>query len=179
MKKIFSIVMLMFAAMSFLTSCDSDTDIEAGGTIVEPMAGLWEVNIDAVDENGKVVYEDFFDPIQLYTYNTASNSSTQMWIDDKASMWAYKFLVNIDLDNMTFSSPSTNYDPTLAYSDEGEAGNAVLENGKIVKNGGLNIHGKPIDSIEFYISFDDDDYPSIYGFAKYHVHGIRYSGFYE
>lgn len=171
--------MLMFAALSLTTSCDSDTDIEAGGTAVEPMAGLWEVSIDAVDEKGEVVYEDFFDPIQLYTYNTASNSSTQMWIDDKGSMWAYKFLVNIDLNNMTFSAASTNYDPTLTYSDEGEAGNATVENGKITKDGGLNLHGKPVDAIEFTISFDDDSYPEKYGFAKYHVHGTRYSGFYE
>lgn len=171
--------MLMFAAMSFMTSCDSDTDIEAGGTAVEPMAGLWEVNIDAVDENGNVVYEDFFDPIQLYTYNTSSNSSTQMWLDDKKGMWAFKFLVNIDLNTMTFHAASTNYDPSLTYSGEGEAGNATVEAGKIVKNGGLNIHEKPVDTIEFYISFDDDDYPSTYGFAKYHVHGTRYTGFYE
>lgn len=179
MKKIFSIVMLMAATVFALTSCDSDTDIEAGGTAVQDMAGIWEVSVDAVDENGEVVIEDIFDPYELYTYNTASNSATQMWFDDQSGMWAFKFLVNVDTKAMTFSTDSTNYDPTSTYGDTNEVGNAVVENGKITKGGALNIHGKPIDAIDFYISFDDDPYPAQYGYAKYHVHGSRYTGFYE
>ena len=80
---------LFFAATLLLgftiTSCEKE---EIGGTAVESMAGQWYVDIDAVNDDGTPIkggahyfgYDE--ERITLLTYNNASNSSTQMWIDD-------------------------------------------------------------------------------------------------
>ena len=80
MKKIF-----LFAALICgfaLTSCEKD---EIGGTATESMAGQWYVTIDAVDDSGNPINqgEDYFGvgKVLILTYNTASNSANQMWID--------------------------------------------------------------------------------------------------
>lgn len=39
-----------------------------------------------------------------------------------------------------------------------------------------NASGTAADYIEFYVSFNDDDYPATYGYAKYKVSGFRYTG---
>lgn len=173
---------MLFAAAAFaLTSCNSDTDVEPGGTNVQDMAGVWDVTIDAVDEQGNLVYEDVFEMgvVNIYTYNNAANSSSVMWLDDRKEFWAFKVPVNINLQDQTFSVTDTNYDPTSYYNDTEGCGNITVTGGKIVKNGGKNLHDKPVDTIEFYVSFSDDNYPEKYGYAKYHVHGTRYTGFYE
>ena len=98
MKK-YLILFLTVLAFSF-TSCDEDT--EPGGTAVEKMAGDWWVTYQqSVDEynylfngtgampdeanienwNWDYVYDDAHS--QIYTYNTAANVATEMFITDK------------------------------------------------------------------------------------------------
>ena len=53
----------------------------------------------------------------------------------------------------------------------------TITDGKIIEGGALNLHGKPNDSIDFYISFTDDYDGPDYGWTKWHVHGQRHTGF--
>lgn len=182
MKKKFFIPLAMGVMMGMtFTACDTETDEEPGGTPVEKMCGYWDVQYDAVDENGEVVFEDPFEAgtIAIYTYNTNDNSSTKMWIDDRLddSFWNFKFLVDIDYAARTFSATNVVYE--AGQYEEEEPGTATLWNGKIVENGGKNLHGKPWDTIEFDISFSDDPYPEAYGYHHYHVYGLRHTGFTE
>jgi len=175
------IEMFAFAAVLSLgfTACDVETDEEAGGTAVENMCGNWDVSVNAVDDSGNIVLEDPFglgNAATVYTYNTTSNSSTQMWIDDQDTFWEYKFLININYDALTFSADNVVYNPDFS-ADEAEY--ATVTDGKILQGQGKNLHGMPTDSISFYISFTDDPYSAAYGFTKYHVSGIRHSGFTE
>ena len=55
MKKYISMFMVALAATFTFVSCDTETDEKAGGTAVEKMAGLWEVKVDVVDEQGIVL----------------------------------------------------------------------------------------------------------------------------
>ena len=179
-KYLISTAMSLMLLVGF-TACDTETDVKPGGTNVQKMCGYWDVQYDAVDENGEVVFEDPYDAgvITIYTYNTNDNSTTKMWIDDRLndSFWNFKFLVDIDYAAGTFQATDVVYEESQ-YEEE-EPGMATLWNGKIVENGGLNLHGKPIDTIEFDIAFTDDPYPSTYGFDHYHVYGTRHTGFTE
>ena len=58
--------MVALAATFTFVSCDPETDEKAGGTAVEKMAGLWEVTVDVVDEQGNVLGKD---PLGLGTIN--------------------------------------------------------------------------------------------------------------
>ena len=163
----------MALALSFgFVSCDTETNEEPGGTNIEKMCGYWDVVYDAVDDAGNIVYEDPYGVgvCDLYTYNTNDNGVTQMYLDDRNTFWAYKFLVSIDYNGRTFSASETWY-------DAGESGHAIVTDGKILEGAAKNIHGMPTDSISFYIQFDDDSDGAQYGWTKWHVHGQRHSGF--
>lgn len=157
-----------------LVACDVETDEKPGGTNIEKMCGYWDVTIDAVDENGEVVIEDPFGRgiSTVYTYNTAGNSTSQMWIDDRGLFWGYQFLVDINYSAKTFAASERDYDAD-------GSGKAVVTDGKIMEGAAKNLHGAPCDSISYYISFSDDEYPANYGYAKYHISGTKHTGFVE
>lgn len=181
MKKYFVSTVLGILTLMGFSGCDTETDVDAGGTAIEKMCGYWDVQADAVDENGEVVYEDIFKSgiFPFYTYNTSDNATDKMWIDDlrKDNFWNIRFLVNIDYAAGTFSATDVVYEASQ-YEEE-EPGTATVWNGKVVENGGVNLHGKPWDTISFDISFSDDPYPEDYGYDHYHVHGLRHTGFTE
>ena len=178
MRKYIYIIALALLAIPAFTSCDTETNEEPGGTAIEKMCGYWDVVYDAVDENGNVLYEDVYNAgtCTIYTYNLADNGTQYMWLDDQNTFWAYKMIVNIDYDKRTFWCDWKDYDAD-------GTGKAIITDGKIIENGGLNEHGKPTDSISFYIVFTDDGYifdeedPDAPYYDKLWVHGVRHSGF--
>ena len=165
------------------TACDVETDEEPGGVAIQNMCGYWDVSVSQVDENGNVVWEpdELFGVVDVpfYTFNTAGNSTTEMWVDDQGEFWDYKFKVNIDYDAGTFSATDVVYHPDFYDLEEDERETATITDGKIMLGKGHNIHGLPCDSISFYIEFSDDPYGSAYGYAKHLVTGVRHSGFTE
>lgn len=174
MKKYLSMMAMALMLSTSFTACDVETNEEAGGTNIEKMCGYWDVTYDAVNDAGEVVYEDPYGVgvATVYTYNTASNSLTQMWLDDRNTFWAYKFLVDINYDARTFSAVSRDYDAD-------GTGQAIVTEGKILENAAKNLHGAPCDSIVFYISFSDDEDGAAYGWTKWRVSGTRHTGFTE
>lgn len=172
---------LVYMCMALLTfmvaSCEKD---EIGGTATEALAGEWYVTVDAVDASGATVYEDFFGlgKFMLNTYNTAANTSDQLWINDKGNFWNFAVKSTCDVNALTFT---TNGEVTNTIASEDEDGNTYnckvnIEGGKIMYGAATNPHGTAADSIVFYVSFDDDAYPEYYGYAKYKVSGYRYTG---
>ena len=168
MRKYIFIIALALLAIPALTSCDTETNEEPGGTAIEKMCGYWDVAYDIVDENGTVL--DHYADGTIYTYNLTDNVTNYMWIDDQETFWAYKMIVNINYDNLTFWCDWKDYDAA-------GTGKAIITDGKIVENGGLNEHDKPTDSISFYIVFDDED-PELQAlYDRIWCHGVRHSGF--
>ena len=169
MKK--AIYLLMLVVSIVFTSCEKD---EIGGTATEALAGEWYVTVDAVDASGNVVGEDFFGlgRVMMNTYNTAANNANEIWIDDCGNFWEFKVKATADINSLTFQ---TNGAVANNYYDC----YVTIEGGKITLNGATTPHGTPADAIEFYVSFDDDDYPAAYGYAKYKVSGYRYTGLVE
>jgi hypothetical protein len=165
----------MLLTMTLTTSCEKE---EVGNTATVATAGQWYVTVDAVDESGNVVYEDAdlfgLGRVLLLTANTAANSATEMIVDDLKNFWGYRVKVTVDPVNMTFATNTTENNNL-----NGEDINVTITGGKIVKDGGVQNNGSKADYIEFYVNFSDDQYPAAYGYAKYHVYGIRYSGLAE
>lgn len=163
-------ITLLFLAAAFgFVSCDVETKITPGGTAVEDMCGFWDVTVNGVDADGNIIDEDLLDGrFRFMTYNTADNSSSQMWIDDTESFWAIKFKVDVDYASRNFRAAMRPY-------DEAGTGNAEVLEGKILKNAGKSEHGMPCDSIFVSIRFDDDDPASPYDHYTYQ--GIRHGGY--
>jgi hypothetical protein len=198
MKKYISLALMTIALSFGFVSCDVETNEEPGGTNVQNMAGRWTVSVSQVDENGNVVFEpeDLFGvvDVDLFTFNTSANSSTEMWIDDDGNFWSFKFKMPINYSAGTFSATDILYNddmreiaeliaagqtPTDKNGNPLTAETATITDGKILYGQGHNIHGMPTDSISFYVTFSDDPYGAQFGYAKHHVAGTRYSGFYE
>ena len=174
MKKVLYFAALLLT-MTLTTSCEKE---EVGNTATVATAGQWYVTVDAVDENGELVYadEDLFGMGQqlLVTANTAANTATEMIVDDLQNFWGYRVKVTVDPVNMTFATNTTE-----ANNLNGDDINVTITGGKIVVGGGKQKNGSVTDTIEFYVNFSDDSYPAAYGYAKYHVYGVRYSGLKE
>ncbi|WP_418696335.1 lipid-binding protein [Bacteroides sp.] len=165
MKK--AIYLLMMCAGVLLASCEKD---EIGSTATKAVAGEWTVTVDAVDANGAVLLQDPFGlgHTMLFTYNTAANIPTEMYVDDMEEFWDYKVKVKTDVNALTFATegaaPNEKYDC-----------NVTIDSGKILLGAATTPHGTPADSIVFYVSFsDDENAPAAY--AKLKVAGYRYSG---
>lgn len=160
--------------MTFV-SCEKD---EIGGTATESLAGEWYVTVDAVDNQGNTVYtaEELLglSKFLLNTYNTSANVASQMWVDDKGNFWGFKVKATSDVQNLTFTTDGEVTNTT--QSKDGSYCKVNIEGGKMLPKAGLTPHGTVADSIVFYVSFDDDPYPAMYGYSKYKVSGIRYTG---
>ncbi len=185
MKKILYTVML-FAGVALLSSCDNEFlgDKDAvGGTETEATAGEWYVWADGIDANGEVIdgYEDFYGGrFMVYTFNTAENKSSKMFIQDSdlsafliGGKAYYGFQVECTVNGLTFSTE---------VSEDVWYGNAItIKNGIIIENGGHQNNGSVADSISFEVYYPDGNeyYTSAYGHAGYRIYGVRYSGLEE
>ncbi len=156
-------IIFLFAILAVgLTSCNDDT--EPGGTSVEKMAGDWWVTATAIS-NGQELGDVDLRHFRMYTYNTAANVPTEMWLEDGANFWDYKVKVNVDYNNRTFTTndfiDNTSYDCKVKITD-----------GKILEGAALTPSGMPADSIVYMIQFDDDP-----DGLTYKVSGFRRTGF--
>ena len=152
MKKILSI---LFLTVIVFSSCQKDPEV--GGTAVQAMSGEWWVQID-----GEGSYYHFS------TYNTAANSSTEMWIDDLESFWLMKGKVSVNLTDLSFSGNAVeNVSPD--YVGTGET--FTITNGKIFPMATTGPASNAVtDSIAFDVTFSDDEVPNG---TVYHMQGYR------
>lgn len=158
----------MMVAGFFLTSCEKD---KIGGTATERLAGEWYVTAAAINSDGSIWDEDPFGigNILIATYNTSTNIPTEIWVDDAEHFWDFKVKAKADVNALTFSVDDANN----AYYDS----KVTILDGKILLKAATTPSGMPADSIVFEVSFDDDDNPGRYGFARYRISGYRYTGF--
>jgi hypothetical protein len=213
MKKLVYFAALLLTAA--FTSCEKE---DVGGTATESMAGQWYCTIDAVGDDGNPITvaadgvtpnsgENYFgleNPRTLIlTYNTASNSATEMWVDnmgvgnlaadyyDAVATYGYmptytiKTKVTVDPVAMTFkSTESANFgDGYQWWSGETlvheEKAMPVTIDGKILPKAGKQNNGSPADSIVFFVVYKGDPWFPGDGYTKYKVSGVRYSGLAE
>jgi hypothetical protein len=127
-KLLYTLIVFAFA----FSSCRKD-EIDAGGTAVQDMAGEFWVQADDGDPSW----------YRITTFNTASNSSTQMWL--KEADYGYQTLINVNLNAGTFSQTGSP-DITGAWTFKP----VVITDGKIVK-GGIKAPGSGVttDAISF------------------------------
>lgn len=175
---------LLFVSLA-VSLCSCQDEVEPGGTAVENMAGDWWVTYQSsvaeydylIDSIGAMPSESTIEswkwdyilsdalPTRLTTYNTASNATDSMFINDGGNYWDYKVKVGVDYANKTFKCDSVG---NLSY----DSGVKVI-GGKILKDAATSPSGMPVDSIVFYIRFYDDEN----GFTYTKVSGFRRTGF--
>lgn len=184
MKKYIS---MFFIALSVsLTSCETETDEEPGGTAVEKMAGTWTVTFEqSVDEynaifNGdsnpnlesmnaeELAQQEWADvygtgKVSIMTSNTAANIPTEMWFIDN-EFWGTQIKCSVDYDKRTFEC-----DSQTAY----EGCVVDIIGGKILEGAATTPRGVPADSIIAFIKYSDDSN----GFTFMKVSGYRYTGY--
>lgn len=142
MKRYFYIITLALCVLS-LGACKKEQPV--GGTATQALAGEWWVQIGGAG--------DYY---SISTYNTATNSPTQMWLN----------MTNFygDANNTIFGKVTTNVaDKTFSGQNVVNAGNYAggltftVTNAKIVTNGAVGPVSKAAtDSIAFTVVFSDD-----------------------
>ncbi len=158
-------IILFFTTLAFtFTGCESDTD--PGGTAVQKMAGDWWIT---VKNTGNPDYEGEYGPYLMYTYNTAANNDSEMWLQDNHSdpFWDYKLKVNVNYNSRTFET--ADFVENIAYDSK-----VKITEGKITEGAATTPSGMPADKIEYKIQFDDDGFG---GTVVFEVTGFRRTGF--
>ncbi|MDB5012473.1 MAG: hypothetical protein JWQ25_675 [Daejeonella sp.] len=158
---LYTVIATLLVVLS-LGSCKKDSP-DPGGTAAQAVAGEWWLQID-----GEGDYYHFA------TYNTAANSSSEMWIDDLETFWLMKGKVNFNVSDLSFSSGAVeNVSPDYVGSGE----TFTLTNGKIKPNIAIGPISKAVtDSISFDLTFSDDA-PA--NGNVYHMKGYRRTRFSE
>ena len=110
-------IIWLFTLLVFvLAGCEKD---EIGNTATEALAGEWKVTVDAVDEGGNVIAEDFngIGHILMNTYNTAANTPTEMYVDDIGHFWEDK--VRVKSDSIVYYISFSDDEPGMRYKVSG------------------------------------------------------------
>lgn len=160
-------LILLFAVISFsLASCEKDT--EPGGTAVEKMAGTWYVTWEVKNDQG--VWEDILGgTVELNTYNTSANISTEMWLNE-SYVTSAPLKVTTDYKSRAFSLPAeTEISPNgnnMIEAIWGEAITVTITDGKVLEKAATTPSGMPADSIIFFLNVKGDDTYKIAGFRR-------------
>jgi hypothetical protein len=145
MKKIYLI--LTVALVFGLASCDND--IDPGQTAVMKMSNEWWAQIYVPDGSGGLT-DTGFGYQHFLTSGTASGTPDSLFVDDFGDFLELKAKVACNVSELTFT---TNGTPVLErYTD----GTVIIDNGKIVIDGGRSTSGVKVDSIYFEAEFDWD-----------------------
>ncbi len=165
--------LLMALVVFAFSSCEKE---EIGSTNTVAVAGEWMVQVDVVDASGDVAYEDPYGLgyVPMLTYNTNADNGKEMYVSDIGNFWLFTVKVPCDVNARTFGSSTPA--PNEAYDERGNLYDidVTVDKGKIIEKGTMSPSGRPVDSIEFHVSFsDDENFPSGY---RYYVHGYRRTG---
>ena len=161
---------IVFGLITSFTSCEDD--FEPGQTAVEEVSGRWNVLY-----NHSVYGEDAFGvgKTEILTYNTADNSSSEIWLSDEGHFWDYKVRIPVDLQSLSFGTEDTVINAVDGYEIK-----ILVRNGKILENAATPPSGLPVDSIYFELWFEDlEQYGTGIPNDTLFVSGYRYTGWEE
>lgn len=134
-------------------------------SVIWPMSGEWFVTYKL--EDGTDVLGGY---TKLFTFNTASESTSEFWITDHESgspnFWDFRAKCPINLGTTTFGSND------LIQNESYEIKMKITE-GKIILKGGFSLSNVVTDSIYMKLEFSDD--PG----TIYIASGVRRTGFLE
>lgn len=149
---------LLLTLGGVIASCQKEEEI--GGTATQDASGDWFVRYS--DDGGKTFHADYF---HFATYNTAANTSNELWLDDLKTFWEMKGRVTLDLNNFTFKGTKVKE----VYNDI-----TFDVDGKILKGVAKGPGSKtPTDSIYMKVEFSDD------AGTEYILSGYKRTGFLE
>jgi len=148
MKKMRICILILSVVFAF-SACDNHNE-DIDYTAVGKLAGQWWVKYEVETSPG--VWSDIYEVghLPLMTYNTASNSATEMFVDDQKAFWDYKTKVDVTQGSLNFGS--TKELDNLSYESK-----LVITDGVVIFDAGRSKTGGITDSICFKVRFLDDD----------------------
>lgn len=162
MKKI-----LLFAISALLVAV-SCSKFEPGGTATEALAGNWYCVVFIPDGDGG--WEPY-KGLEVMTYNTAANVSSEIWLDDLGAFWGTKCKVAAEPSTGRFGEIGTEFLDVYYGVPQ------MIWGGRVIKGGAIAPGtGSVVDRIEFFIAFSDDYEPYA---DPYYITGYRRTGFPE
>ncbi|AVR44162.1 hypothetical protein C7S20_02155 [Christiangramia fulva] len=152
-----SFLLLGFALMSSLFSCENDDPVaDPSNIVVEDITGDWWVIALEPDGETPAYGGDY---VQFSTYATAANN-TNFWLDDNDLWMELKAKVSLDPSTLTFSSVP---DTEELYTGE----TVTITNGKFTKNSFTTPGSNTVvDEIQFEAEFSWDP-GTVYVFKGY------------
>ncbi|GHT69650.1 hypothetical protein FACS189452_10410 [Bacteroidia bacterium] len=143
MKKILKTFALLLAVTALVGSCENYTDEEIGYTPVFAVSGEWRIRVTDFDADTLVTTTMY----TFGTYNTADNSTSEIWIRTTSSMagglGALRGKISCGLSDLTFGATNAN-DISVAAG----ATFSITE-GKITKDALSMPSGVKADKISF------------------------------
>lgn len=177
--KIFKIFTLLVVVLSF-SACETYDDAKVEYSSIALMSGEWKVTVRDVVADTMVVFSISDAGVKnyrtvIYTYNTADESTTQMWLrmgtatapTAKIKSFAVKGKVDIALNAKTFSAKDA-IDAYLTTNSKFQ-----VTDGKVVLDGADTPSGYKADAISFTITTDRT--PN----RTYEIKGFRRTGWPE
>jgi hypothetical protein len=160
------IIIFVAAIAMVMTSCNNDVD--EGSTATQATAGRWTVSWEYNDGTG---WQDVLgEKVPVYTYNTAANVDSLMWLKDANCLSALTTL-HANVDKLTFYSGVATSLGSSAEINKLEGSTSVtykVINGAIFKGAAKTPSGLAADSIRYYV---------VCGTDTFKVAGFRYTGF--
>lgn len=139
LKKI-SFLFLCVVVAIFFVSCEQVESVpDASDIVIQDITGTWVVDMtyDGDDAGTNTIS----------IYNSSTNDTSSMWLDDQEHSWGLKAKVPLNYEALTFEGSNLDelyYEVTVN-----------ITKGVIVKNGATTPSGEVVDSIYFEAEFSD------------------------
>ena len=131
------------------------------GSPIGVMEGDWRVKVDAIDDDGNSIQNDYgvIGLVNIVsTYANNNGDTDKMWFTDPG-FWQTRYQMPINLSDHTFAATNVPY-------DEDNTGNVTIR-GAVIPSGAISPYGLPIDSIWAVAQFDDDEMGYTWRYSGY------------
>jgi membrane-bound inhibitor of C-type lysozyme len=169
-KKILNIFLSGLLLILIINGCRKEIDtykkVNPGQTATYPLNGEYFVMIDLATIIGADTTWTI-DPFglghnKIMLYNTASNRSDSIWVDDLGNIWNFKVKATCNPTARTFS--------IIKGQDIMLGDTTTIKNGQLILNKGITKSGNKTDSICMIIHWASDA-------SIYRLSGVRRTGF--
>ncbi len=156
MKRLINIFLSLSLVLIVFGACQKQ-DVNPGGTATEKLAGEWYVQQYGID-----LTDYGYGYWRIGTFNTSSNVTDSIWVDDYDNLFPFRVKVPCNLTGETFGSPDVLVDVYNGAS-------FIINSGKIISNGTHSPGGLQVDSIYFELTDMSDT-------SQYVLAGYRDTG---
>jgi len=162
------LILFVIIISMVMAGCNNDTD--PGTTATSAISGRWTVSWEL--KNNGVWGDQLGGKVPVYTYNTAVNVDSLVWLKD-ANCLSGLTTLHSNVNGLAFYSDNATSASKTSYLNQLEGSSSVtykVIKGLIIKGAATTPSGYAADSIRYYV---------VCGTDTFKVAGFRYTGFPE